>query len=104
VSAGSKGAQAKRSVPPIAFAVAVIALILLVFGIGYYNLRAPDQPTVPEQHNPLADWIRQKAVESQGDIHKLSPDDQQKLQGPTQGKGELYLKRYYQMYKDSHNK
>jgi hypothetical protein len=43
---------------------------------------------------PIAKWIRDKAHESGGDINKLSPEDQQKLQSVTMGKGPAYLKKY----------
>jgi hypothetical protein len=102
MSANAGGGQAKKSVSPGIIAVAVFALILIVAGLGYVNLRGPERPRVPEQHNPFADWIRQKAVESRGDIHNLSPADQAKLQGPTMGRGEHYLKYYYEQSQQSH--
>ena len=95
MNAKPSGAKAKQSVSPGIIAAAVIALILVLIGIGYYNLRGPEMPRVPEQHTPLADWIRQKAVETKGDITKLSPEERTKLQVPTQGRGAEYLKRYY---------
>jgi len=96
VSTKPGGATTRQNVSPGIVAIAVIALILVIVGIASYNLRGPEMPRVPEQHNPLADWIRQKAVETKGDINKLTPEEQRKLQMPTQGKGAAYLKHYYE--------
>jgi hypothetical protein len=76
-------------------AVGVVALLLFLGWMAYRNFGPPPHPRIPENvHTPIADWVRAKARESGGDINKLNPEDQMKLQNVTQGKGVAYLKRY----------
>jgi hypothetical protein len=89
------GGAGKNPVSPGLIAVVVVILLLFVGWIGYRNLAPPPHPVLPDNvDTPIARWIRDKARESGGDISKLSPADQQKLQSITQGKGEAYLKKY----------
>jgi len=91
----NSGASTKQAVPVWGIALAVVILLLLVGWIGYLNLGPAPHPALPDNvETPIAKWIREKAHESGGDINKLSPEDQQKLQGVTQGKGVAYLKKY----------
>jgi hypothetical protein len=89
------GGTGKSQVSPGVIAVAVAVLLLLIVWIAYHNFAPPPHQVIPDNvDTPIARWIRDKAHESGGDISKLSPEDQQKLQSVTQGKGEAYLKKY----------
>ena len=93
--ASKPGAASNNQVSPGLIAVAVVILLLLVGWIGYRNLAPAPHEVIPDNvQTPIAIWIRTKAHESGGDLSKLSPEDQQKLQSVTQGKGEAYLKKY----------
>ena len=92
--AGKSDGSASRISPGVV-AAAVIILVLFVVWIGYRSLAPPAPEKVPDNvDSPIANWVRTKAHESGGDLSKLSPEDQQKLQSVTQGKGEAYLKKY----------
>lgn len=88
------GSPGKSQVSPGVIAVALIALVLFVGWMAYLNFAPPKYGKPTEVDTPIANWIRAKARESGGDINKLSPEDVQKLQSVTQGKGEVYLKHY----------
>jgi hypothetical protein len=82
-------------VSPGIVAIAVVVLLLVVVWIGYRALAPPPFDKPPANvHSQVGDWVRTKARESGGDINKLSPEDQQRLQSVTQGKGAAYLKKY----------
>ena len=51
-------------------------VVLAVIGIGVY-IGTSRRPTVARAAAP--DWVQQKATECQGDMSKLSMDDQQRL-------------------------
>lgn len=92
--AQSKAARKAQPAPAV-IAVAVVFLMVFIGLIAYHNFGPAPHPVIPDNvQTPIASWLRTKAQESGGDISKLSPEDQQKLQTVTQGKGVAYLKKY----------
>jgi len=93
--ATKSGTSGANQVSPGLLAAVVVVLVLFVGWLAYHNFVPPKPPVIPDTVNsPVANWIRSKARESGGDISKLSPEDVQRLQSVTQGKGEAYLKKY----------
>jgi len=89
------GSPGKSQVSPGVIAIAVIVLVLFVGWMAYHSFAGPKITFAPDNvDSPIANWIRDKARESGGDISKLNPADVQKLQTVTQGKGEAFLKKY----------
>ncbi len=77
---------------PIAI-VAIIVLIVFLVILGHNTIGSSfkDQPPLPPQAMADGQWIREKAKESHGDMTKLSPADQQKLQQIAHGYGAMAL-------------
>lgn len=89
-----------RTLPIPALIVAVIALVAFL-GWQSYVYFAPHEPVaeakplLPE-YKAANDWVAQKAKESQGDVTKLSPEDQKQLAEKTHGMGATVLKSMYE--------
>ncbi len=87
----TKGAEKASVAAPVVIGVIVI-LVLFVGFLAYRNF-APSGPTPTK--TATSDWLEKLARESGGDIHKLSPADQAKLNSLPMGGGAQWLKRKY---------
>ena len=100
----SSRSASKNGVPPAVIVVVAVLLVLFIGWLGYANL-APHTP--PEEKHGFATpelaendaWIKQKAVECQGDFNKLSAEDQKKAQEITRNMAPMALKGAYQVSK-----
>ena len=89
----------KRVSLPVVFAVVV--LLVAFVGWRFYAYFGPHTPVAESkpllpQYQEANDWVTQKAKESQGDVTKLSPEDQQQLSEQTHGMGATVLKSVYE--------
>ena len=88
-----KGAKRAVSVPPAVVAILVVALVAFIGWLAYANLLAPPKPAPMDAKGQANhDFIKQLAVKSGGDMSKLSPEEQQKLQKLTTGYGAMAMK------------
>ena len=81
-----------QSAKPVAIAVAVIALLVLVGWLAYASFGPPKAPPMSKEVQGRHDWIASLAKQSGGDINKLSATDRDKLQAMTGGHGAQALK------------
>jgi hypothetical protein len=83
-----------RSVPsPVIMAALGVSLALFIGWLGYVNLLAPPKPAPMDAKGQANHkFIKQLAVKSGGDMSKLSPDEQQRLQKLTTGYGAMAMK------------
>lgn len=88
VKAGRK--TALKSALPVGAVIGFVAMMATGGLFGCSKSGSDELPPVPETE--LTKWIKQKAVESNGDFTKLSPADQQKLQRETRNEGPQTLK------------
>jgi hypothetical protein len=71
----------------------VIALLAFIGWLAYVYMLAPPKPApMDAQGQANHDFIKQLAVKSGGDMSKLSPDEQAKLQKMTTGYGAMAMK------------
>lgn len=87
--------SSSQGVSPAVIAIVAVVLLAFVGWLAYANLAPHAEPYVPKTTPEGAatnNWIEQKAKESKGDISKLSPEDQDKLQKITRGYGAVALK------------
>ncbi len=89
-------------IPPVPMMIAAVSVLILFLGWQFYTYFVPHSP--PAESKPMRpefkevnDWITQKAKESQGDINRLSKQDQQMLSDKTRGNGAMVLKNIYDM-------
>lgn len=73
-----KIARRDNGVHPAVAGVMVTGLVGLVGWIGFRSL-APKAPN-PVKMSPQMTWLKEKAVESGGDINKLNPEDRKRLE------------------------
>lgn len=94
----------KPKVSPAIIGIAVLALVLLLGISAYFSFRPPTAE-VPKGTSSSAfvseneKWIRQKALDTKGDFSQLSPDEQARVNSYAQGRGEWYLKYFYEQQK-----
>jgi hypothetical protein len=84
------GAQKQPVSLPVLIAAAAL-LLLLIGGLAWHFL-GTGRAAGTVSNDPNARWVRQKAVESQGEITRLTPDDQRhlvQLLGPQRAMTEL---------------
>jgi len=94
----------KNGVPPAVIVVIVVLFVLFISWLGYANLapNAPQEGRREAASPQMAEndaWIKQKAVECQGDFNKLSAEDQKKAQEITRNMAPMALKGAYQVSK-----
>ena len=88
---GEGARKEKQAVQPYQMGIAILALLVVIGFIAYASFKPRDEAlTVPKSETTK--WIEQKASETNGDIKRLSPEDQQKLQQLTHNRGEAMLK------------
>ena len=81
------------SVTPAAVAALVVALVAFVGWLAYVYMLAPPKPAPMDAKGQANhDFIKQLAVKSGGDMSKLSPEEQEKLQKMTTGYGAMAMK------------
>ena len=81
----------KREAPAWLIVGAIVLLVAIVGGLGYYNLRSTGP--VPVQTKTSA-WLEKVARESGGDYNKLSAADKARVDAIPFG-GKEWLKRKY---------
>lgn len=79
-----------KSALPVGAVIGFVVMMATGGLFGCSKSSSSELPPVPESE--LTTWMKQKAVESNGDFTKLSPEDQQKLQRATQNQGPQYMK------------
>ena len=75
---------------------AVVCLVVLVGGLAYFFLVPHNEVVHPRPLTPAETWLQQKARESQGDVAKLSPEDQRQLFQTSGPSGPVTLRMAYQ--------
>ena len=85
------GAKSKSTVSPPMVAAACIALLAVIIYLAVSSF-SPVHETLKIPKSETTRWIEQKAAESSGEYSRLSPQDQQKLQKLSHGRGETMLK------------
>ncbi len=88
--AGTGKKTVKKSALPMTAIIGIVAVVAVGGLFGCSKSSSSELPPVPKTE--LTKWIEQKAVETNGDFTKLSPEDQQKLQRATRNQGPMYLK------------
>jgi hypothetical protein len=86
-----EGIKNRQAVSPGVTAAAILALLAFIGFLAYANFR-PSTAALKVPKSATTRWIEQKAAETNGDYAKLSPEDQQKLQQLSRGRGEMMLK------------
>jgi hypothetical protein len=80
----------KTQISPIVIAATILIALAVVIGIGYHAL-IPATPSLSQQldldKHPIPAWVTQDARQCQGDINKLSPQEQQKIAASYPGQG-----------------
>ena len=83
---------------PIVVGVCVVLLIFLGL-LGYHYFGPSTEHLPPHAAGPDESWMKQKAMETQGDFGKLSPADQQEAFKHGGGEAPQTLKMMYQTQK-----
>src|SRR6187402_7777 len=74
----------------IVIIVLIVAIVAGMVALGYHLL-APQTPSIAQQmdldKHPIPDWVANDAEKCQGDLSKLSAEEQQKVQAAYPGQG-----------------
>jgi hypothetical protein len=93
-----KGGQKASPSIPIVVGVCVALLIFLGF-LGYQYFGPHTEHLTPHAAGPDESWMKQKAMETQGDFGKLSPADRHEAFRHGGGEAPQTLKMMYQTQK-----
>lgn len=93
-----KKAESPSLSVPIVVGVCVVLLIFLGL-LGYHYFGPHSDYLPPHAAGPGESWMKQKAMETQGDFSKLSPADQQEAFHRGGGEAPISLKMMYQAQK-----
>jgi uncharacterized membrane protein YukC len=89
----ARGTGRAAGVPPVVAAALVVVLVAFIGWLAYAYMLAPPKPAPMDAKGQANhDFIKQLAVKSGGDMSKLSPEEQQKLQKMTTGYGAMAMK------------
>ena len=89
--------SANLQVSPILIGVVVIALVAFVIWRGVSAFSGPPTGKLPPPPAGQLTYLRQEAMQCQGDITKLDPADQTKIQQITHGFGEAAMQSQYRI-------
>ncbi len=78
--------EEKKGLSPAMIAALVIAAVLFVAYMAYANFGPTTRKFAPEKQT-ADEFVRGLAKKSGGDFNKLTPEEQQKLNGMTMGHG-----------------
>jgi hypothetical protein len=93
-----KKAESPALSVPIVVGVCVVLLIFLGL-LGYHYFGPHTEHLTPHAAGPDESWMKQKAMETQGDFGKLSPADRQEAFRHGGGEAPQTLKMMYQTQK-----
>jgi len=84
----------KPALNPAIIAAAAILLIIVLVGIGKHFLTG-SSPSMAQKldldKHPIPDWVIQDARQCQGDIARLSPEEQAKVRAAYPGQGAVAI-------------
>ena len=101
---GRTSAQARKKTERPALSVPIVVgvfVVLLIFLglLGYHYFGPHTEHLTPHAAGPDESWMKQKAMETQGDFGKLSPEDQREAFRHGGGEAPQTLKMMYQTQK-----
>jgi len=85
----------KPALNPALVAAAAILLIIVLVGLGKHFLAGSSGPTMAQKldldKQTIPAWVQQDAKQCQGDIAKLSPEEQAKLRAAYPGQAAVAI-------------